>query len=448
MQIGPTFAHPTISRTGDHRPEGPRDRPGANFSEALARAGGADRRGERFPATDVAPDPDDPLSAEASEMSGAGEAGNEVEPGDPNSTDDGIAPEFPLAPAQGGNASRAPADAQIVEPFARRRSTDQQPTVAAVSGQPGYGARRDAIPGARENTPGNPAMPASASASASESGSGRPLSTVSASSVFETIKNVPPEPPTAGQTAGRPGSADLVLPGRFGPVGQAVVEFPVLGVPPGTAPEAGKQDVSGTANGEPGISDVRALPGAAAAPAPGIVGLVPIPVPEPAEIASDAAPDLAPSERAAEPIPADVRIAVPAPPTVQPARGDIARALFAQVSEAIRPGSEATAEISLSPDELGRVRLALRQTETGYVLTIAAERPETLDLMRRHAQMLAEEFTHIGYGNIAFDFADTGTGGGDAQSAGTPMPEPAEIGAEPEPAAAQKHFVSGVDVRI
>ncbi len=93
-----------------------------------------------------------------------------------------------------------------------------------------------------------------------------------------------------------------------------------------------------------------------------------------------------------------------AQPATQAAKAEITRAIAGQMAAAIqvRAGS-GTIEIALSPEELGRVSITLNGREDGMVLTIAAERPETLDLMRRHLAVLEAEFQSIGYGDISFD---------------------------------------------
>ena len=58
----------------------------------------------------------------------------------------------------------------------------------------------------------------------------------------------------------------------------------------------------------------------------------------------------------------------------------------------------------MSPEELGRVRLTLSTTEAGLTLSVLAERPETLDMMRRHIEQLAQEFRDLGFGDVSFSF--------------------------------------------
>ena len=62
-------------------------------------------------------------------------------------------------------------------------------------------------------------------------------------------------------------------------------------------------------------------------------------------------------------------------------------------------------DITLSPEELGRVRLSVVPSEHGLVVNVLAERPETLDLLRRHIDQLAQEFQRLGYEDIGFSFS-------------------------------------------
>lgn len=92
---------------------------------------------------------------------------------------------------------------------------------------------------------------------------------------------------------------------------------------------------------------------------------------------------------------------------------DIARQLSAHVAAtgaARGPGGHQILEITLNPAELGRVRLTLQAGEAAMVVTIAADRPETLDLMRRHVDVLAQEFRDIGYDSAGFSFGQEAAG--------------------------------------
>ncbi len=87
------------------------------------------------------------------------------------------------------------------------------------------------------------------------------------------------------------------------------------------------------------------------------------------------------------------------------ARPEAARMIASQMAEAVMRAQNNKVEIALHPEELGRVRMVLSTTELGVTVSIVAERVETLDLMRRHIDQLAEEFRELGYQNIGFEFS-------------------------------------------
>ncbi|KIC40709.1 hypothetical protein RA27_13170 [Ruegeria sp. ANG-R] len=91
------------------------------------------------------------------------------------------------------------------------------------------------------------------------------------------------------------------------------------------------------------------------------------------------------------------------------ARAETARAIAGQLAAVVstRPGAGGV-EIALNPEELGRVSITLNSREDGFFLTIAAERPETLDLMRRHIAILSAEFERLGYGDLSLDLGMSG----------------------------------------
>ena len=111
-------------------------------------------------------------------------------------------------------------------------------------------------------------------------------------------------------------------------------------------------------------------------------------------------------------------------------------------------------EITLSPEELGRVRLSVATSEGGVIVSVLAERPETLDLMRRHIDQLSQEFQALGYQDIAFSFAGAGndsenTGGdGTSNKSAEPVLEPDN----PDTMSTQIHLsagaLSGLDLRL
>lgn len=76
-----------------------------------------------------------------------------------------------------------------------------------------------------------------------------------------------------------------------------------------------------------------------------------------------------------------------------------------QMAEALQKMPDRPVEISLNPKELGRVRMNISAVEAGITVSVIAERPETLDLMRRNIDQLAREFELIGYSDINFAFS-------------------------------------------
>ncbi|MFW5642213.1 MAG: flagellar hook-length control protein FliK [Roseicyclus sp.] len=69
-------------------------------------------------------------------------------------------------------------------------------------------------------------------------------------------------------------------------------------------------------------------------------------------------------------------------------------------------------EVALDPPELGRVRLSLVEVAGAMTLSITAERPETADLMRRHLDLLAQEFTRAGLDAPSVRIGGEGGGAG------------------------------------
>ncbi|WP_192808365.1 flagellar hook-length control protein FliK [Oceanicola granulosus] len=145
---------------------------------------------------------------------------------------------------------------------------------------------------------------------------------------------------------------------------------------------------------------------------------------------------------------------LPRPPSpmsspVQPAAH--AQKASRQIAVAIQAVAPGTTEIQLDPRELGRVTLNVATSETGLHVVIATERPETLDLIRRHIDLLTLELRSAGGGTASFDFAGTGR---EAERFGRPSADaPPEAEADddtsPPPQTAPSASSSdGVDLRI
>lgn len=85
-------------------------------------------------------------------------------------------------------------------------------------------------------------------------------------------------------------------------------------------------------------------------------------------------------------------------------RSGASHGLGPQVAEALVNAPNRAVELTLAPEELGKVRMTLHAQDSTMTVAVQAERPETLDLMRRHIDSLAREFREMGYADVSFDF--------------------------------------------
>lgn len=86
-----------------------------------------------------------------------------------------------------------------------------------------------------------------------------------------------------------------------------------------------------------------------------------------------------------------------------------AQAVLSQLQAQLPKTGEAI-EITLSPKELGTVKLIAQPGETGLTLAILAERPETQDLMRKHLDLLQSELRKAGFSTLDFGTERNGSG--------------------------------------
>lgn len=129
------------------------------------------------------------------------------------------------------------------------------------------------------------------------------------------------------------------------------------------------------------------------------------------------------------------------------------RSVAAQIAEAVRTPSGNAVEVRLSPEELGRVRVSMSPGENGLVVQLVAERPETLDLLRRHVDILAAELRDAGFSDLEFAFRHEGGQSDHASEtaedryqdpeAGTPQSSDA-----PHPPLPTLATGSGLDIRL
>lgn len=102
------------------------------------------------------------------------------------------------------------------------------------------------------------------------------------------------------------------------------------------------------------------------------------------------------------------------------------RPTMQQIAEALPRQEGRATEITLDPEELGRVRMVLSAQDGTLTLSVTAERGETLDLMRRHAESLAQQYREMGFSDIDFSFGEERrpAGSGTVAADGTETEQP------------------------
>ncbi|WP_186766706.1 flagellar hook-length control protein FliK [Puniceibacterium confluentis] len=102
-----------------------------------------------------------------------------------------------------------------------------------------------------------------------------------------------------------------------------------------------------------------------------------------------------------------------------PSRGEYAASVMRQVIEITGKIQDGPVELRLNPEELGRVRMHMASADQGIMLHITSERPETLDLLRRHIDQLRSEFSDLGYTSVEFTFGQHSDGSKQPQGGAT-----------------------------
>jgi flagellar hook-length control protein FliK len=124
------------------------------------------------------------------------------------------------------------------------------------------------------------------------------------------------------------------------------------------------------------------------------------------EPALSPAPAVPPSG-AAGPAPSVPMTTLPPPVPAGPA-ATLPPQVPAQIAAAIAARPERPLELRLSPAELGGMTLNLRQDGDILRVVLQADRPDTLDLLRRNGDILLEELRLAGFSGADLSFADDG----------------------------------------
>ncbi len=158
----------------------------------------------------------------------------------------------------------------------------------------------------------------------------------------------------------------------------------------------------------------------------------------------------APGIGAAAP-PPSAAASFPAVPSASAVAAGIPPALTPAIIEMTKSSNDGPLELALSPEELGRVAISIRQEGDFVRVTIAAERFETLDLLRRHASDLIADLRQSGFSGASLSFAHGGQGqparfAENSEAANDQLQSPSPETRPPVPNRSSKG--SGVDLRF
>lgn len=101
----------------------------------------------------------------------------------------------------------------------------------------------------------------------------------------------------------------------------------------------------------------------------------------------------------------------PAPPsaaagTTPPAPGaEAARGPALQIAETLRLGP-GTFDVTLHPEELGKLTVTVTAEDGKLTVLVAADRADTLDLLRRNADLLSTEAARSGFTDLDLSFSE------------------------------------------
>lgn len=113
--------------------------------------------------------------------------------------------------------------------------------------------------------------------------------------------------------------------------------------------------------------------------------------------------------------------AAPHLPTAERVHHALPKTFPAHVAHSVVTSGQNRAELILEPAELGRLRFDLITQGDQVQVTLSAERPETLDLLRRHSEDLKQEFRAAGLDSGTLSFSQWG--GGEAANGPAVLPE-------------------------
>lgn len=138
--------------------------------------------------------------------------------------------------------------------------------------------------------------------------------------------------------------------------------------------------------------------------------------------------------------------AVPEAGNVSNRAAQLPLTLVASLIATAPDAQERPVTVVLSPEELGSLRFEVQERGDTVHVTLTVERPETLDLLRRHVDQLVGEFRHAGFTGASFSFF--GGGGNEERATQQPYQHLTKAEVDDPLPAAQRRVSTGLDLRI
>jgi flagellar hook-length control protein FliK len=143
----------------------------------------------------------------------------------------------------------------------------------------------------------------------------------------------------------------------------------------------------------------------------------------------------------------------PLPPLPIPPPPILPAAVSPTIVDMVQTWNDGPLELALSPEELGRLTISIKHDGDFVRVTVIADRPETLDLMRRHGGDLVADLRQAGFSGASLSFGQGGQGGqprfANAETLTKNQPAPQHLPPETKPMApSRSRKGSGVDLRF
>lgn len=151
----------------------------------------------------------------------------------------------------------------------------------------------------------------------------------------------------------------------------------------------------------------------------------------------------------------EIRVHSPAARPSELARAHIAQQVQKIIADSIPSlSTENAIEITLQPEELGRLKMVLQPGESSMAVAISVERPETLEIIRRHIEELSAQLKELGYLKLDLSLMHQNNRFGAAEQETEQNKDPVStiaIGDQPvvdQHKTAMRLTSAGVDIRI